>query len=237
MNVLIWNEFHHEQEMQDVKEIYPNGIHQTIADFLKSDDIEIRTATFYDENCGITQELLDDTDVMLWWGHWYHDRVPDEVAEMVHQAVLGGMGIIFLHSSHQSKPFKRLMGTNCTVHWREADDHELLWVVNPSHPIAQGLSRYVDIPHDEMYGEPFAIPEPDELVFLGWFSGGEVLRSGCCWKRGAGKVFYFQPGHETYPIYHQPEIQTILKNAVRWAYSQNKIPAQTKSTHTPNKVI
>ncbi len=227
MKVTVWNEYVHELEDAQIGEVYPKGIHGAIADFLKADDIEVRTATLQEENCGITEELLDDTDVLLWWGHCRHDAVPDEVAKRVQQAVLRGMGIIFLHSAHNSKPFKLLCGTPCSLIWREDNDSELLWVVNPAHPIAQGIDRFVKIPREEMYGEPFAIPEPDQLVFIGWFDGGEVFRSGCCWNRGAGKVFYFQPGHETYPVYHQPEIQTIIKNAVRWAYNPVRLPAYT----------
>lgn len=223
MKVTIWNEFYHEQFHDVVKKVYPNGIHNTIAEFLKSDDIQVRTTTFYDENFGITQELLDDTDVLIWWAHVKHKDIPDEVAQMVQQAVIRGMGVVFLHSAHMSKPFRLLCGTPCTLNWRD-NDSELLWVVDPSHPIAQGIGSYVTLPREEMYGEPFAIPEPDKLVFIGRFAGGEVFRSGCCWQRGAGKVFYFQPGHEEYPTYYIPEIQQIIKNAVNWAYSPNKFP-------------
>lgn len=224
MKVTIWNEYFHEQEQEHIRAVYPEGIHNQLASFLKADDIEIKTTTLYDENCGITQELLDNTDVLVWWAHCKHQEVTDEVAKMVQQAVLRGMGIIFLHSAHNSKPFKLLCGTPCSLTWREDDDYELLWNIAPGHPITQGIGKYVKLPIEEMYGEPFAIPEPDKIVLMGWFSGGEVFRSGCCWLRGAGKVFYFQPGHEAYPTYYIPEIQTIIKNAVRWAYNPNKLP-------------
>ena len=131
------------------------------------------------------------------------------------------MGLIVLHSAHFSKIFKRLMGTTCNLKWREIGEKERVWVVNPAHPIADGLSDYFEIPHAEMYGEPFGIPEPDSLVFTSWFEGGEVFRSGCCWYRGRGKVFYFRPGHETYPIYYQPEIRQVIANAVKWAAPTN----------------
>ena len=218
IKVTVWNEFFHEKTEEVVKNIYPEGIHKAIAEFLgKEDDIEVRTATLDDEDCGLTQEVLDDTDVLIWWGHVRHDLVPDEVVKRVQTEVLKGMGIIFLHSAHHSKPFKALMGTTCNLCWRESGDFERVWVVDPASPITQGLGKYFEIPHEEMYGERFDIPEPDRLVLLGWYEQGEVFRSGCCFKRGNGKIFYFQPGHESCPTYYIPEVQLVIKNAVRWA--------------------
>ena len=230
IRVTIWNEYFHEAviKMENVLANYPKGIHSCLASFLK-DEFEVRTVTQYNEDgtmkedAGITQELLDNTDVMLWWAHAGHRHVPDEAAQMVADAVRRGMGMVFLHSAHLSKPFRFLMGTSCTLHWRDDGDWERLWVVAPSHPIAQGLGEYIRIPHDEVYGEPFGIPEPDKLVFIGAYEGGEVFRSGCCWVRENGKVFYFQPGHETFPVYHIPEIQTVIKNAIRWAYTPRRV--------------
>lgn len=219
IRVLVFNEFKHEKDPGcKASEIYPNGIHAAIADFLgKEEDITVKTVTLDDENCGITRELLKETDVILWWGHMAHGQVPDEVAAMVQEAVLDGMGAIFLHSAHKSKPFMKLMGTTCSLTWRESDDMERVWVTAPYHPIAQGLGRYFELPGDETYGEPFGIPTPDEIVFIGWYTGGEVFRSGCTWQRGNGKVFYFQPGHETYPTYKDANVQKVILNAVRWA--------------------
>ena len=151
--------------------------------------------------------------------HMGHQLVPDEVAIKVQQAVLGGMGIVFLHSGHHSKPFRLLMGTSCNLSWREDGDYERVWVVKPAHPIARGLGRYIYLPHEETYGEPFDIPEPDVTVLLGSFEGGEVFRSGVCYRRGNGKIFYFQPGHESNPTYEIPEVQTVIRNAVYWAAS------------------
>lgn len=225
IKVTVWNEFHHEKTDENIKKVYPDGIHAVIADFLRSDDISVRTATLDDENCGITRELLDDTDVLIWWGHCRHGDVPDEVAELVKDAVLRGMGIIFLHSAHHSKPFRALMGTSCNLCWREDGDLERVWTVDPSHPIAAGIGKYFEIPQEEMYSEPFGIPEPDKLVFLGWYEGGEAFRAGCCWRRENGKVFYFQPGHESYPTYYIKEVQTVIRNAVYWAKGDYRIPA------------
>jgi trehalose utilization protein len=143
------------------------------------------------------------------------------VALKVKNRVLDGMGFIPLHSAHLCKPFVLLMGTVCRSKWRENDEKERIWVIEPSHPIAEGLPEYIELPQEETYGERFEIPTPDEIVFMSWFSGGEVFRSGCCWKRGLGKVFYFRPGHEEYPTYYREDITKILTNAVRWAAPRN----------------
>ena len=217
INVTVWNENRHEQTDGNVKKNYPNGIHNCIADFLRKEtDITVRTATLNQPYHGLTDEVLNNTDVLLWWGHACHHEVSDDIAEKVFQRVLRGMGFISLHSSHFAKPFMKLMGTSCTLKWRDGD-FERLWVVSPGHPIAEGIDEYVELEREEMYGEWFDIPTPDELVFLSWFSGGEVFRSGCCWNRGAGKVFYFRPGHEYNPTYHVPQIQKIIVNSIRWA--------------------
>ena len=218
LRVTVWGENVHEHKHAIVREIYPDGMHQAIADSLnEADDIQARCATLQEPEHGLTAEVLDGTDVLTWWGHAAHKNVDDEVVERVVRRVWQGMGLIVLHSGHYSKVFKRLMGTSCSLCWREAGEKERLWVCNPAHPIAAGIDRYFEIPNVEMYGEPFGIPTPDEMVFISWFEGGEVFRSGCTWKRGAGKIFYFRPGHETYPIYHHPTVRTVLKNAVRWA--------------------
>lgn len=217
INVLVWNEYVHEKQgVKEIDEAYPLGIHNVIADFLRCDDISVRTATLDDENCGITKEILKETDVIIWWGHVAHHRVPDEVAQLVRDAVLEGMGAIFLHSAHHSKPFKLLMGTSCNLCWRESGDSELLWVIEPAHPITRGIDRYFKLDREETYGEPFVVPTPDKLLLIGNYSSGEVFRSGCLYERGNGSVFYFQPGHETCPTYHVPEVQTIIRNAVRY---------------------
>ncbi len=223
IRVTVWNEFRHEKTDDIVRGIYPNGIHQTIADFLNPyDDISVTTATLDEAEHGLTEDVLNNTDVLIWWGHAAHGEVDDAIVERVQDHVLRGMGLIVLHSGHFSKIFKKLMGTSCSLVWRD-DDRERLWCVNPGHPIAAGVPKSIDLPQEEMYGEFFDIPAPDEVIYLGWFRGGEVFRSGCTFHRGYGKIFYFQPGHEGYPTYHNPNIQTILTNAVRWAYSPVKL--------------
>lgn len=218
IKVTIWNEFRHEKIHEEVARVYPNGIHNAIGDFLrKQPGLEVKTATLDEPEHGLTQEVLDNTDVLIWWGHMAHNEVKDDIVDRTYNRVLNGMGLIVLHSGHLSKIFRKLMGTNCRLKWREAGEKERIWVVEPGHPIAEGLGEYFEIPHTEMYGERFDIPRPDELVFLSWFKGGEVFRSGCCFYRGKGKIFYFRPGHETFPIYYQPEVQKVMYNAVKWA--------------------
>lgn len=214
--VTIYNEYVHEQENELVRSIYPQGIHEAVASCLRSDEVSVRCFTLETVD-QITCDVLDDTDVMIWWGHLRHHLVPDEVAMRVKDAVNMGMGMIFLHSGHHSKPFKLLMGTSCNLTWREDGDMERIWTVNPSHPIAQGIGRYFELPHVETYGEPFGIPQPDEVVFMGWYEGGEVFRSGCTFRRENGKIFYFQPGHETYPIFYDENVRKVIRNAVQWA--------------------
>jgi len=218
IKVTIWNENLHERHNPAIATIYPQGIHGAIAEMLgKASDFEIRTATLDEPECGLPQNLLDETDVLIWWGHIGHDKVTDEVAERVRQRVWDGMGFIVLHSGHLCKPFKLLMGTCCRSKWRENDEKERIWVIEPGHPIARNLPEYIELPQEETYGERFEVPTPDELVFISWFSGGEVFRSGCCYKRGLGKIFYFRPGHEAYPTFYREDITQILKNAVEWA--------------------
>jgi len=222
LNVTVWNEFRHEQSKQQIRDIYPNGIHGAIADFLnKQEGIQAGTATLDEPEHGLTDEVLNKTDVLIWWGHMAHNEVKDEIVDKVHKRVLDGMGLIALHSGHFSKIFRKLMGTSCDLKWREIGEKERLWVVEPGHPIVNGIGEYIELPHEEMYGEHFDIPAPDTLVFVSWFAGGEIFRSGCCYHRGNGKIFYFRPGHESFPIYHNPEIQKVITNAVRWAAPSN----------------
>ena len=226
MKILVWNEYRHEKTDERVKAIYPDGIHEAIAAFLRAEGHEVQTATLDEEFCGLSAERLDGTDVLIWWGHMAHAEVPDEVASLVQKKVLEGMGFIALHSAHHSKPFKLLMGTSCHLSWREDGDRELIWTAKPAHPIAQGLGRFFMLPNEETYAEPFDIPEPDETVFISSYEGGEVFRAGCTFLRGCGRIFYFQPGHETFPTYYDENVQRVIKNAVLWARPTHRAPLE-----------
>lgn len=225
ISVIVWNEFQHERENPAVRAVYPDGLHAVIAAALQETPglnigalpLEIGTATLDQPEHGLSEARLAGCDVLLWWGHKAHDQVSDAVVDRVQRRVLEGMGLIVLHSGHFSKIFRRMMGTNCSLKWREADEKERIWVIEPSHPIAAGLGAYFELPYEEMYGERFDIPQPDSTVFISWFEGGEVFRSGCCWERGHGRIFYFRPGHEAYPTYSDANIQRVLANAVQWA--------------------
>lgn len=215
--VTVWNEYRTERRVEEAEEIYPHGIHEVIAEFLEERGHSVQTATLDEPEHGLTEEVLDETDVLTWWGHEAHDEVEDEIVERVKEYVRDGMGLIVMHSAHMSKIFTELLGTTGSLKWRQADETERLWAIEPSHPITEGIDEYIELPRTEMYGERFDIPEPDKLVFLSWFEGGNVFRSGCCYSRGKGNIFYFRPGHETEPIYRNPEIQQVIDNAVEWA--------------------
>ncbi len=231
IRVTVWGENLHDQKDAKVQAIYPQGMHSTIAEGIREyggDGVVVRTATLDQPEHGLTAEVLAATDVLTWWGHMGHHLVHDDVVDQVQDRVLSGMGLVVLHSGHWSKPFTRLMGTTCALRWRD-DDRETVFTVNPGHPIARGIPPVFVIPEQEMYGEYFDIPQPDELVFLSTFTGGEVFRSGCCFVRGQGRIFYFSPGHETYPVYHQKEVRQVIANAVAWA---NPIPQPRYATST-----
>jgi trehalose utilization protein len=216
--VTIWNEHVQERTQPPVAAVYPDGIHAAIATGIAPlADLAIRTATLADPDHGLTDEVLDATDTLVWWGHVAHEEVSDAVVDRVQAAVLGGMGLVVLHSGHESRIFRRLMGTTCSLHWRESGEHERLHSIRPEHPILAGIGATVELPEEEMYGEPFDVPEPEELLMIGWFPGGEVFRSLATWGRGLGKVVYLQPGHETHPTYRHPDILRIVANACAWA--------------------
>jgi trehalose utilization protein len=220
VRVTVWGENRHEKVEEHVRKIYPDGMHETIADGVREnlgDGAVVRTVTLDDPEHGLTEEALQATDVLVWWGHAAHGEVTDEVVERVHHHVLSGMGLIVLHSGHWSKIFMKLMGTSCTLRWRSEHDRELIWTVDPTHPIAEGVPHPLEIEEDEMYGEFFDIPAPDELIFISTFSGGEAFRSGCTFRRGYGKIFYFRPGDQDFPTYHHRDVRRVIANGVQWA--------------------
>lgn len=215
--ITVWNEFRQERTDAAVAAVYPDGIHAAIADGLREAAFDVGTATLDEAEHGLSDEVLDRTDVLTWWGHAAHPEVDDAIVQRVHRRVLDGMGLIVLHSAHHSKIFRRLMGTTCDLKWREAGERERIWVVDPSHPIADGLGDGFALDEEEMYGEHFDVPAPDRLVLVSWFEGGEVFRSGCCFERGRGRIFYFRPGHETHPTYFHPDVRRVIANAASWA--------------------
>lgn len=233
MKVTVWGENVHERTEEHVRALYPDGMHATIAAALAGDGVRTSTATLEQPEHGLTQDVLDATDVLTWWGHAAHADVDDGVVDRVQAAVLGGMGLLVLHSGHYSKLFRRLLGTSCSLRWRNQGERELVWTVDPRHPIAAGVSQPIVIEAHEMYGEHFDIPAPDELVFVSSFAGGEVFRGGCCFKRGLGRIFYFSPGDQEYPVYHHPEIQRVLRNAAAWAAPSGPRQAVPGSPESP----
>ena len=220
--ITIWNEYRHEKMDEAVREVYPDGIHNAIAAFLSQAGFTTHTATLDEPEHGLTEAVLAQTDVLIWWGHMAHGEVEDTIVDRVQKRIQEGMGLIVLHSGHFSKIFKRMMGTTCNLRWREIGEKSRVWTVAVGHPIAKGIGQYFELPHTEMYGEFFDIPEPDVLVFISWFAGGDVFRSGCCWQRGLGRIFYFAPGHETFPIYYDQNVQRVIINACQWAAAHDQ---------------
>ena len=196
----MWNEFRTDRTIERIQAIYPDGIHNVLAALLRDNGFSVQTATLDEPEHGLTAAALAETDVLVFWAHRAHDAFDDEVVTRVQERVHAGMGLVVLHSAVNSKLFKRLMGAGCTINWRDEGERERVWVVAPEHPIAQGLDRYFELEKEEMYGEVFGIPAPEEIVFISWFQGGEVFRSGCTFRRGLGRIFYFRPGDETFRL-------------------------------------
>ncbi len=217
IHVTVWNEFRHERQSEEIRAIYPEGIHGQIARFLKNDpELEITLAALDDPEQGLPEEVLNRTDVLIWWGHMAHGEVSDALVERIRRRVyLGRMGLLVLHSGHHSKVFRSVVGTTGNLGWGR-NQKEIVWNVNPSHPITQGVPDHFCLPCEELYCEPFYIGQPDELVFTSWFEDGYILRSGCVFLRGAGKIFYFQPGHEECRSFYDAHVQRVIQNAVHY---------------------
>ncbi len=239
IKVTIWNEGRHEQHNKGAQAMYPLGLHGTIKAFLEKDpELEVRTVLLDDPDQGLPDEVLNDTDVLMWWGHCAHGDVKDELVERIRTRVYNeGMGFIAMHSAHMSKPFRMMVGTSGQLSWGD-DQREIVWNLLPQHPIAAGIPEYFEIEAEEMYGEPFRVPQPDELIFTSWFEGGNIFRSGMTFYRGIGKIFYFQPGHETCKSFHNPWVQKVLTNAVHWAKPNDfVINRPTKCPHRKNPIV
>src|SRR2546430_10891528 len=146
-------------------------MHETIAAGLRAPlpDAAVSTATFQEPEHGLGAGVLETADVLVWWGHRVQEDVDDAVVARVRDRVLRGMGLLVLHSAAESKLFRSLMSTTCSLRWRRQPERELVWTVAPGHPIAAGVPPAFGIPQQEVYGEFFDIPPPDELVFISSF--------------------------------------------------------------------
>ncbi|MBR4538811.1 MAG: ThuA domain-containing protein [Clostridia bacterium] len=234
IHVTVWNEDCAAESAESVLAVYPQGVLGAVAAIYEGQpEFKVRTAWLSQPEAGLTEEILDDTDVLVWWGHCKHSKVPDEIVTRVQQRVLRGMGLIVLHSGHESKIMQRLMGTQCSLRWHENKDKERLFVIEPAHPIMRGVPAWFELEAEEMYGERFDIPAPDALLAIGWYESGDVFRSACCFERGYGKIFYFQPGHETLRSYYNPNVQLILRNAARWAARDRALDRPLHSEFAP----
>ncbi len=235
--VTVWNEHRQERSDPAVAAVYPDGIHAAIADGLRGAGFDVRIATLDEPEHGLAADVLAATDVLTWWGHVAHGEVDDAVVDRIQRRVLDGMGLIVLHSGHHSKIFRRLMGTTADLKWREAGERERIWVIDRSHPIADGLGEGFVLDEEEMYGEPFDVPAPDQLVLVSWFQGGEVFRSGACWTRGRGRIFYFRPGHEIHPTYFDASVRHVIANAVGWAAGPRGAPIVLANQAPPEPIV
>ena len=213
VKALVWSEF------TEPKDVYPKGIHGDIAAHLNAGgEVEAKVVQLADPDQGVSDADLEWADVLLWWGHKHHGKVTDETIGRIVKAVKeGGMGYFAIHSAHYSRGLIALLEDKCGLGGVGDGGAETVSVVAPDHPIAKGVKDFV-IPRVEYFIEPFTVPEPEAVVFRstyektdGWF------RTGCCWTVGKGRVFYFRPGHETYPIIRQPEVQKCIYNGALWA--------------------
>jgi trehalose utilization protein len=240
IKVLIWDE----NPSHASKELYPNSLRGAIAVGVtgldKASELDVKTAHLDEPEQGVSDQILAETDVLVWWGHARHDLVEDALAERIKDRVhKQGMGLVVLHSGHYSKPFKVTVGGpgHLKGGWREADDSETIRVCAPWHPVAEGVEDFV-LDNEEMYGAPFDVPPYETLVFQSRFSvGGETFPSGIAWTvgegidpeftsgpgngknqgEGKGRLFYFRPGHETYPTYLDARVHKVIYNAIRWS--------------------
>lgn len=274
VRVVVWDE---QQPKQ--RGAYPNFLGNQIASYLKKQPgLSVKSVRMNDPEQGLSSEVLDNCDVLIWWGHRRQQEITPETGQaLVERIRAGQLSLIALHSAHWSTPFMEAMNArsrdDALAKLPEADrgraTFELIHpfkdkykppkrddsptpraeystaadgapriklylpnscfpavradgmpshvtAVLPNHPIARGIPAKFTILHTEMYDEPFHVPAPDQVVFEEHWDAGEHFRTGMVWKLGRGKVFYFRPGHETYPVYFEPYPLKILDNAVRW---------------------
>lgn len=273
VRVVVWDERQPSQ-----KEAYENFLGNAIADFLRGEDgLAVQSVTIDDPEQGISQAVLDNCDVLIWWGHKRQSEILPEAGKRIVERISSGkLHLIALHSAHWSTPFVEAMneitrrrtvatGTaksdityvpppkqytvprydtrltpftiarkfpdgrqNLEVHlpyccfpaYRNDGKPSHVKILQKGHPITKGIPHEFQISRTEMYDEPFHVPEPDDVILEERWATGEWFRSGMLWRLGKGIVFYFRPGHETFPVYKEQFPLKILSNAVRWAADQ-----------------
>ncbi len=198
--------------------VYPQDIDGAVAAHLgKSPGVKVERARLTDPSAGLADAALDATDVLIWWGHIRHDAVPDDRAQAVIRRVRAGkLGLVALHSSCASKPFKGLMGMSCEPGgWREDGRPEHVKIAAPDHPIARGVAPFT-IPRSDMFAEPFDVPAPETVVLVSSWDRGETLRSGLTWSVDKGRVAFLRTGHDAFPVLFHPAVRQLLANASQW---------------------
>jgi len=276
VKVVVWDE---QQPAQ--KQAYSSFLGNSVAEHLGAQPgISVRSVNINDPGQGLAGGVLDDCQVLIWWGHVRHAEISAETGRSIVERIKDGkLSLVALHSAHWSTPFVEAMNERTRldvvgkfhsegnerleitfvspaqrymvpkadarvtpyVSWRKFPDGlakatvhlplccfpayrgdgkpSRVTLLKPDHPIAQGIPKEFEIPQTEMYDEPFHVPQPDEVILEERWAAGEWFRSGAVWKLGKGRVFYFRPGHETYPIYKQPIPLKIMTNSVRWLAS------------------
>ncbi len=269
VRVLVWDERQKEQ-----KQVYANFLGNEIANHLRSrQGFTVQSVGLDDPQQGLPDEVLDQAQVLIWWGHVRHTEIkPEKGRQIVERVKAGKLALIALHSAHWSTPFIEAMYErtridarrrypdaatkiefvpmagflaptydslltpayyalhaggvvknvrvdlpNCVFpSYRHDAKHSRVTMLHPEHPIAQGVPPVFEVSQTEMYDEPFHVPEPDAVIFQETFRDGGWFRGGMVWTLGKGKVFYFRPGHETYPVFKEEYPLRILENAARW---------------------
>jgi trehalose utilization protein len=220
VRVLLWS------EQTEPRDVYPTGISGALADHLNQHkEFEAKTAKLDDPDAGVGEAALAETDVLVWFGHKKHGAVPDDAVERVVKHIRErGMGFVGLHSTHFAKPLKKALNdTGAWSSYKNFGQPEQMWVVLPKHPIAKGLKDFT-IPKEEIYTEPFEVPEPEAVIVEGTWPSGHRNRECMVWTLDKGRFVYIRAGHEDYPIYFMPEMQTLVRNGVLWAAKKTNAP-------------
>lgn len=200
------------------RSVYPDDIDGALADVLgRQAGLVVSRGRLTDLQAGLSDQVLDASDALVWWGHLRHDAVPDDRALAVVKRVREGrLGFVALYAACGSKPFRQMMSMPCEPgSWREDGRPEFVSIKAPDHPIARGIAPFT-ISKTDMFSEPFAVPEPETVVFVSSWQKGETLRSGLTWTIGKGRVAYLRTGPDNYPVLFHPSIRQAIANSVRW---------------------